>query len=158
MSRRAPELPQRVNVSWKVHHPPTPLNTQSELGTSVVTPAIVIVLPVVVALNVTPPVYDAMSHAYRVILPDTVSACHQAHVTLPTSGAANVISRQSFVTASIVTVYAMAFELASKKTSSDAVGRFPAHGAPPLVVAQWFVASDQFHVHHTQYFAIFYID
>lgn len=104
-----------------------------------------------VALNVIVQVYVLMSPLYKVILPDIVIATLPAHVIFPTSGAQNVISRQSFVVASIVQVYAVAFDRVSKITSSVAVGRFPAHGAPPLVVDQWFVASDQEPVPQTQY-------
>lgn len=102
-------------------------------------------------MKVIVPVYVRINPLYRVKLPDTFIAVDPAHVTFPVNGAANVILLQSFVVASIVTVYAVGFDRVSKKTSSDAVGRFPDHGDPPDVVAQWFVASDQFHVPPTQY-------
>lgn len=91
-----------VKVSCKVHPPHIPSKyTKSELRD---TPAIVIVFPVVVALNVIAPVYVLTKPLYKVILPDIVIATDQAHVTLPEAGAQKVKSRQSFVVASIVTV------------------------------------------------------
>lgn len=50
------------------------------------------------------PIYVRTNPLYNVILPDIIIATDHAHVTLPLAGAANVISRQSFVVASIVTV------------------------------------------------------
>lgn len=145
-------VPLLVTLSCIVHHHHTPLNV---IHTNVVQ-LNVIVFHVDVLLNVGIHVYVLIRPEYSVILHETVIDVLPVHVTFPLAGAANVISLQSFVVASIVTVYAVALDAESKKTSSVAVGKFPAHGAPPDVVAQWFVASDQFHVPHTQYNAIFY--
>lgn len=97
---------------------------------------IVIVFPVAVLLKVSMPVYVLINPLYAVKFHDIFIATDQAHVMFPLAGAANVISLQSFVVASIVTVYAVALDAESKKTSSVAVGKLPAHGAPPDVVAQ----------------------
>lgn len=122
-----------LNVSCKVqpHHAP-----EKEKADAKVVPAIVIVFPVLVALKVNAHVYVLMSPLYNAMLPDIVIATDPAHVILPEAGAQKVKSLQSFVVASMVTVYAVAFEALSKITSSVAVGRLPAHGAPPEVVAQ----------------------
>lgn len=92
---------QLLNVSCNVHHQPTPLKSITEAK---VVPARVTVLPVAVELNVKAPVYVRINPLYNVILPEIVIATDQAHVTLPVNGAQNVISRHSFVVASIVTV------------------------------------------------------
>lgn len=94
-------LVQLLNVSCKVHTPPAPLNVNDD---AVVIPAKVIVFPDEVALNVRAPVYVRISPEYSVILPEILIAVDPAHVTFPLAGAANVISLQSFVVASIVTV------------------------------------------------------
>jgi len=54
---------------------------------------------------------------------------------LPVNGAQKVKSLEAVVV-SIVTVYEVVCERVSKITSSVAVGRLPAQGAPPEVVAQ----------------------
>jgi hypothetical protein len=93
-------------------------------------------LPVDVALNVKAQVYVRINPLYKVILPEIVIAVLPAQVTSPVKGAQNVRLLQSFVVASIVTVYATRLERVSNITSSAAVGRFHAPGKPPEVVAQ----------------------
>lgn len=88
-------------LSCIVHPPHTQLNV---VALAVVTVLSVIVFHGEVALNVIAPVYVLIRPAYNVILPDIVIATDQAHVTFPLAGAAKVISLQSFVVASIVTV------------------------------------------------------
>ena len=137
-----------ASCSVQPHHNPLNCNV-----CHIAIPAVVIVFPVVVDVKFIVFEYVRINPLYNVMLPYTFNCGElHAHVTFPLAGAANVRSLHNFVApASIVTVYAVAFDKESKKTSSDAVGRFPAHGDPPDVVAQWFVASDQFHVPPTQY-------
>lgn len=83
-------------------------------------------------------------------LPYILKAADPAHVGAPTSGFPHVMSAQK-ASLSMVTVYAIALERVSKITLSRCVGVLATHGDPPDVIAQWFVASDQFHVPPTQY-------
>lgn len=139
-----------VNASCIVHHPPDQSNvtlTHTSIQFVVIVFHVDVDLKVkVVALYVL--VIPAV-HPDRFILPYIFNADVHAHVTFHTKGHHIVKFAQSAVVFT-VTVYAVAFESVSKMTSSVVVGKFQAHGAPPLVVAQWFVASDQFHVPPTQ--------
>ena len=93
------------------------------------TPFVVMVFPVVVALNVIAPVAFQVMPAARVIDPETASVGDVPVAKVGVS-AETVMSRQSIAPV-IVTVYAaVPLELASKKTLSAAVGT-----AAPAVAA-----------------------
>jgi len=138
-----------VSADPKVHPPPTPLNVTAPPNE---TPLVVIVLPVVVALNVVVPVYVRVKFvAWKVKLPLTVKPTVPAKVITPSSPEA-VKLLQTGVTVAIVTVNmpVPTLELASKNTSSAAVGT-DAPNAPPLVADQLFVlVPSQFPEPNTQ--------
>ena len=109
-----------------VHAPPTPF---SVMLAGMLTPFVVMVFPVVVALNVIAPVAFQVMPAARVIDPETASVGDVPVAKVGVS-AETVMSRQSIAPV-IVTVYAaVPLELASKKTLSAAVGT-----AAPAVAA-----------------------
>jgi len=88
---------------------------------AIVTPAKVIVLDPEVAVKVMPHVIVLTSPLYNVRLPAIAKLLLQASVKLPVKGAEIVKSRQ-FILFAVVTVYPVALERESKKTSSLEVG------------------------------------
>ena len=137
-----------VNVLPNIQLPPTPLNV-TEVD-DIVVPLVVIVLPVVVALNVIAPVAFQNVPATSDILPDTASVPVLLKVTVP---ADTVISKQSNAPV-IVTVYVLAW---SKNTESAAVGTLAPLGPPEVADHTVVLVVFQVPVPPTQYlFAIYY--
>lgn len=124
-----PELP-RVTLSCRVHPPPTPLNTKLPKNEEVKgTPFIVMVLPVVVALNVKVPVLFMTEPAPMVKLPLTVRSPDPPRVPVKP---VEFRDKQPVFPVLMLTVTAPL--AASKNTSSADVGT-AAPPAPPDVVA-----------------------
>jgi hypothetical protein len=118
------------NALFKVHSPPTPLKVTDEPNA---TPLVVMVLPVVVALNVVVPLYVRVKFvAGQNNDPLTVNPILVPASVIAPSRPDAVKSAQTLGEFAIVTVNAVAntFELASKNTLSDAVGT-DAPPAPP---------------------------
>lgn len=127
-----------VNALPSVHAPPTPLSVMSA---AIDVPLVVMVLPVVVALNVIAPVDVHVVPVFKDMLPEiaNVGDVPSANVQPVTDV---VISKQ--VKAPVIVTVPAAPDPESKNTLSDAVGT-DAPDAPPEDADQ-FVVEDVFHV------------
>jgi len=101
------------------------------------TPLLVIVFPVAVALKVIVPVYVRVIPESSNMLPEMAMAEEPAQVMVPeTEGAASNMRSSMVAEDSMVTVYAVVLLSALKWALSAAVGTLPSAGAPPEVAAQ----------------------
>lgn len=107
-----------VVLSCNVHPPPEPLKVRS---LDSVTPAVVMVLPAVVALKVIGPVYVHPIPATSVSPPELVHAAEPANLGDPVAGFATVMVAV-VAAVSNVTVYELALEEPSKWTMFAVVG------------------------------------